>query len=235
MLPLVTTYEEKIKNNNKIIQNFKNNIQDVIDLKNKKSNLTLQEVNERIDMFEKERKKLEEKKLQLNLYLDVYFKDQTRNKTYNELREPFYRIIGNDPIMGKILCEGEEEVLANNQNKIKELQSIVDDLTTKINNFDQKEKEKKEKGIVIDPNLILKRNNLKEQVNTKLNKEQYLMEEIKKNKYSFLDAKEVLKAKIAHLDDIIERELKYARIRTYEEGAYANKDKIYYDDNMDFD
>ena len=235
MLPLVTTYEEKIKNNNKIIQNFKNNIQDVIDLKNKKSNLTLQEVNERIDMFEKERKKLEEKKLQLNLYLDVYFKDQTRDKTYNELREPFYRIIGNDPIMGKILCEGEEEVLANNQNKIKELQSIVDDLTTKINNFDQKEKEKKEKGIVIDPNLILKRNNLKEQVNTKLNKEQYLMEEIKKNKYSFLDAKEVLKAKIAHLDDIIERELKYARIRTYEEGAYANKDKIYYDDNMDYD
>ena len=235
MLPLVTTYEEKIKNNNKIIQNFKNNIQDVIDLKNKKSNLTLQEVNERIDMFEKERKKLEEKKLQLNLYLDVYFKDKNRDKTYNELREPFYRIIGNDPIMGKILCEGEEEVLANNQNKIKELQSIVDDLTTKINNFDQKEKEKKEKGIVIDPNLILKRNNLKEQVNTKLNKEQYLMEEIKKNKYSFLDAKEVLKAKIAHLDDIIERELKYARIRTYEEGAYANKDKIYYDDNMDFD
>ena len=68
MLPLVTTYEEKIKNNNKIIQNFKNNIKDVIDLKNKKSNLTLQEVNERIDMFEKERKKLEEKKLQLNLY-----------------------------------------------------------------------------------------------------------------------------------------------------------------------
>ena len=132
--------------------------------------------------------------------------------------------------MGKILCEGEEEVLANNQNKIKELQSIVDDLTTKINNFDQKEK-----GIVIDPNLILKRNNLKEQVNTNLNKEQYLIEEIKKNKYSFLDAKEVLKAKIAHLDDIIERELKYARIRTYEEGAYANKDKIYYDDNMDFD
>ena len=137
--------------------------------------------------------------------------------------------------MGKILCEGEEEVLANNQNKIKELQSIVDDLTTKINNFDQKEKEKKEKGIVIDPSLLVKRNNLREQINTKINKEKYLMDEIKKNKVSFLNAKEVLKSKIAHLDDIIERELKYARIRTYEEGAYANKDKIYYDDNMDYD
>ncbi len=234
MLPLITTYEEKIKNNNKIIQNFKNNIQEVINLKNKKSNLSLEEVNERIEMFEKERKKLEEKKEQLNLYLDVYLKDN-RSKTYDELQEPFYKIIGTDPIMGKILCEGEEQVLQDNIVKINELHNIVDDLTKKINDFDKREKEKKEKGIVIDPNLLVKRNNLREQINTKINKEKYLMEEIKKNKLSFLDAKEVLKSKIAHLDDIIERELKYARIRTYEEGAYSNNNKVYYDDNMEFE
>ena len=234
MLPLITTYEEKIKNNNKIIQNFKNNIQEVINLKNKKSNLTLEEVNERIEMFEKERKKLEEKKEQLNLYLDVYLKDN-RSKTYDELQEPFYKIIGTDPIMGKILCEGEEQVLKDNIVKINELHSTVDDLTKKINDFDKKEKEKKEKGIVIDPSLLVKRNNLREQINTKINKEKYLMEEIKKNKLSFLDAKEVLKSKIAHLDDIIERELKYARIRTYEEGAYSNNNKVYYDDNMELE
>ena len=234
MLPLITTYEEKIKNNNKIIQNFKNNIQEVINLKNKKSNLTLQEVNERIEMFEKERKKLEEKKEQLNLYLDVYLKDN-RSKTYDELQEPFYRIIGTDPIMGKILCEGEDQVLKDNIVKINELHSTVDDLTKKINDFDKKEKEKKEKGIVIDPSLLVKRNNLREQINTKINKEKYLMDEIKKNKVSFLNAKEVLKSKIAHLDDIIERELKYARIRTYEEGAYSNNNKVYYDDNMELE
>ena len=234
MLPLITTYEEKIKNNNKIIQNFKNNIQEVINLKNKKSNLTLEEVNERIEMFEKERKKLEEKKEQLNLYLDVYLKDN-RSKTYDELQEPFYKIIGTDPIMGKILCEGEEQVLKDNIVKINELHSTVDDLTKKINDFEKKEKEKKEKGIVIDPSLLVKRNNLREQINTKMNKEKYLMEEIKKNKLSFLDAKEVLKSKIAHLDDIIERELKYARIRTYEEGAYSNNNKVYYDDNMELE
>ena len=234
MLPLITTYEEKIKNNNKIIQNFKNNIQEVINLKNKKSNLTLQEVNERIEMFEKERKKLEEKKEQLNLYLDIYLKDN-RSKTYDELQEPFYRIIGTDPIMGKILCEGEDQVLKDNIVKINELHSTVDDLTKKINDFDKREKEKKEKGIVIDPSLLVKRNNLREQINTKINKEKYLMDEIKKNKVSFLNAKEVLKSKIAHLDDIIERELKYARIRTYEEGAYSNNNKVYYDDNMEFE
>ena len=234
MLPLITTYEEKIKNNNKIIQNFKNNIQEVINLKNKKSNLTLQEVNERIEMFEKERKKLEEKKEQLNLYLDIYLKDN-RSKTYDELQEPFYRIIGTDPIMGKILCEGEDQVLKDNIVKINELYSTVDDLTKKINDFDKKEKEKKEKGIVIDPSLLVKRNNLREQINTKINKEKYLMDEIKKNKVSFLNAKEVLKSKIAHLDDIIERELKYARIRTYEEGAYSNNNKVYYDDNMELE
>ena len=112
--------------------------------------------------------KEEEKKEQLNLYLDVYLKDN-RSKTYDELQEPFYKIIGTDPIMGKILCEGEEQVLKDNIVKINELHSTVDDLTKKINDFEKKEKEKKEKGIVIDPSLLVKRNNLREQINTKMN------------------------------------------------------------------
>ena len=54
------------------------------------------------------------------------------------------------------------------------------------------------------------------------NKVKYLLEEIEKNQNAFLDAKEVLKDKIAYFDDMIERELKYARIRKYEEEIWIN-------------
>ena len=41
MLPLLTTYEEKIKANDKLIKNFRENIMDVINLRKQKSSLTL--------------------------------------------------------------------------------------------------------------------------------------------------------------------------------------------------
>ena len=230
MLPLITTYEEKIKNNDKLINNYKNNITDIVDIRKKNSPLSLNEIQERIEIFEKERKKLEEKKLQLNLYLDVYFKkDEKRTKTYDELSDPFYRLIGTDPTMNKIIGESEVEVLAKNQKKIKELEEEAQELSKKITEFEQKEKEKKEKGIVIQPSLVMKRNNLKVQVDTEEKKAKFLLSEIDRNRAVFLNEKEGLKDKIAHYDEIIERELKYARLRKYEDDVSRNPYTAYYD------
>lgn len=232
MLPLITTYQEKIKNNDKIIENYKNNIKDIIDIRNKNSELSLDEINKRIEMFDKERKKLEEKKVQMNLYIEVYFKEHNqKNKTYDELSDPFFRIVGTDPTMNRIIVDSEGEVLENNKKRIKELESQAQLLSKQISDFEQREKEKKEKGIVIEPSLIIKRNNLRDKVESEEKKAKYLIDEMNKNKDAFLSAKEILKDKIAHYDDIIERELKFARLRKYEDDVNYNNAKMYYDYN----
>ena len=118
MLPLLNTYEEKIKNNNKLIQNFRDNIMAII--KSKQSPLNNDELEKKIQLFLKERDILTNKKLQLNLFLDIYLKGKNegdnilnKNKTYKELSQPFYRIIGTDPLMNKIKDESEEEPIRN--------------------------------------------------------------------------------------------------------------------------
>ena len=231
MLPLITTYQEKIKNNDKLINNYKNNIKDIISIRKQNSTLNNEELEKRIVAFEKERKKLEEKKLQLNLFIDVNYKD--KSKTFNELQEPFYKIIGNDPTMNKILNESEITVIQKNNQTIMNMNETIKNLSKKISDFETSEREKKEKGIVIDPGLIVKRNNLKELVNNSENKEKYLLDEISKNKDSFNQAKEMLKDKIAYYDEIIERELKYARLQKYEEDVYNNNQRYYYE-NFDY-
>lgn len=232
MLPLITTYQEKIKNNDKIIENYKNNIKDIIDIRNQNSELSLDEINKRIEMFDKERKKLEEKKVQMNLYIEVYFKEHNKsNKTYDELSDPFFRIVGTDPTMNRIIVDSEGEVLENNKKRIKELEEQAQLLSKQISDFEQREKEKKEKGIVIEPSLIIKRNNLRDKVESEEKKAKFLIDEMNKNKDAFLSAKEILKDKIAHYDDIIERELKFARLRKYEDDVSYNNAKMYYDYN----
>ena len=119
MLPLLQTYEEKMKANDKLIKNFRENIMDVIKLRKQKSNLTIDEIENKIDKFLKERQKLEEKKVQLNLYLDIYMKQKNNaNTTYEEISGPFDRIIGNDPLMNQIKDDGENELLNINNKAI---------------------------------------------------------------------------------------------------------------------
>ena len=230
MLPLLATYEEKIKANNKLIKNFRENILDVINLRKQKSSLTLDELEKKIEKFTKERHQLEEKKIQLNLYLDIYMKEKNNvGITYDEISKPFDRIIGNDPLMNQIKFDGETELLMINNKTIDELNKTITDLSTKISNFDEREKEKKAKGIVIDPSLIAKRNNLRIKVDEELKKENGLKEEFEKNKEAFLNAKEVLKDKIAQLDHAINQELNLAKRRRYEQELNALNQRYFYD------
>ena len=233
MLPLLTTYEEKIKANDKLIKNFRENIMDVINLRKQKSSLTLEELEKKIEKFTKERHKLEEKKVQLNLYLDIYMKEKNNARaTYEEISRPFDRIIGNDPLMNQIKFDGESELLTINKKTISELNKTISELSKKISDFDESEKNKKAKGIIIEPSLILKRNNLKIKVDEELKKEKGLTEEYEKNKEAFLNAKEVLKDRIAQLDSAINQELKYAKKRRYEQELNALNQRYFYDNYM---
>jgi len=233
MLPLLTTYEEKIKANDKLIKNFRENIMDVINLRKQKSSLTLEELEKKIEKFTKERHKLEEKKVQLNLYLDIYMKEKNNaGTTYEEISKPFDRIIGNDPLMNQIKFDGESELLMINNKTIDELNKTINDLSKRISDFEESEKIKKAKGIIIEPSLIIKRNNLKIKVEEELKKEKGLKEEYEKNKEAFLNAKEVLKDKIAQLDSVINEELKFAKRRRYEQELNALNQRYFYENYM---
>ena len=233
MLPLLQNYEEKMKNNNKLIQNYRDNILDVIKLRKQNSSLTIEELEKKIEKFTKERQKLEEKKLQLNLYLDIYMKEKNNaNATYEEISGPFDRIIGNDPLMNQIKYDGENELLNINNRAIEELNNTIKDLSKKISDFEEREKEKKAKGIIIEPSLIMKRNNLKIKVDEELKKEDGLKEEYEKNKEAFLNAKEVLKDRIAQLDSEINKELRLAKRRRYEQELNALNQRYFYDNYM---
>ena len=233
MLPLLQTYEEKIKANNKLIKNFRENILEVIKLRKQKSTLSIEELEHKIEKFTKERNKLEEKKIQLNLYLDIYMKEKNNaNITYDEITEPFERIIGNDPLMNQIKTDGENELLNINNRAIEELNNQIKDLSKKLSDFEEKEKEKKAKGIIIEPSLIMKRNNLKIKVEEELKKENGLIEEGEKNKEAFLNAKEVLKDRIAQIDSAINQELKLAKRRRYEQELNALNQRYFYENYM---
>ena len=233
MLPLLQNYEEKMKNNNKLIQNYRDNILDVIKLRKQNSSLTIEELENKIEKFTKERHKLEEKKVQLNLYLDIYMKEKNNaNATYEEISGPFDRIIGNDPLMNQIKYDGENELLNINNRAIEELNNTIKELSKKISDFEEREKEKKAKGIIIEPSLIMKRNNLKIKVDEELKKEDGLKEEYEKNKEAFLNAKEVLKDRIAQLDSEINKELRLAKRRRYEQELNALNQRYFYDNYM---
>ena len=230
MLPLLQTYEEKIKANNKLIKNFRENILDVINLRKQKSSLTIEEIESKIEKFSKERQKLEEKKAQLNLYLDIYMKEKNNaNTTYEEITSPFERIIGNDPLMNQIKDDGESELLMLNNKAIVELNKQISELSKKLSDFEEKEKEKKAKGIIIEPSLIVKRNNLKIKAEEEIKKENGLKEEYEKNKEAFLNAKAVLQDKIAQIDSAINQELKLAKRRRYEQELNALNQRYFYE------
>ena len=230
MLPLLQTYEEKIKANNKLIKNFRENILDVINLRKQKSSLTIEEIESKIEKFSKERQKLEEKKAQLNLYLDIYMKEKNNaNTTYEEITSPFERIIGNDPLMNQIKDDGESELLMLNNKAIVELNKQISELSKKLSDFEEKEKEKKAKGIIIEPSLLVKRNNLKIKAEEEIKKENGLKEEKEKNKEAFLNAKAVLQDKIAQIDSAINQELKLAKRRRYEQELNALNQRYFYE------
>jgi len=142
MLPLISIYEEKIRTNEKIINNIKESIKNLLE-KNPKT-----DIKEKLHKNYNDKKLLEEKLIQLNLYKDIY--DEDKDIYYN-------RIIGHDPIMNKINKEREEYWIEYYKNKIDELKNVIEGLTRDLNLADKIEKDRVSKNIFIDPNIKFKK------------------------------------------------------------------------------
>jgi hypothetical protein len=193
MLPLITLYQEKIKNNENLIQNLRENVKQLIDKNNLKDGNKAEDIDEKIAQLYKERKKIEEKTLQMNLYTDMFDKEKYdfNNKTkkedvikdYQNPDEPFERIIGNDPLMNGLKEEREKFWLEQFRKKSGELEKEVNNLTMRLEKINNEEKSKKEKYILIDPQIKLKKNEMLTRLDAAQSRETVLVEEVIKNFY----------------------------------------------------
>jgi hypothetical protein len=200
MLPLIAIYDEKIKTNEKILNNLKDSIHRVLG-KNSKIN-----VDEQLRINYQERKLLEEKKMQLNLYKDVYDEESD---------EYYVRLIGSDPVMNKINREREEHWVDYYKNKIKEMNNVIEGLTRDITEMEIKEKEKLSRAIVIDPNLKLKKMDWIAKIEQIEKREAILINEVDSANGYFQQTINKLKERIELANKKIAKEIKFARNYNY--------------------
>jgi hypothetical protein len=215
MLPLITAYEEKIKNREKVIENLNENIKKEIEKNQMNLNgefSNIGEINSMIQKIYKERQMLEEKKLQLNLYNNMY------NNEYSDeiVSNGFLRIIkgGYDPIMNKIIKESETNILKDYNSKILSLNNEINELSLKLNNFNEREKMKAESFILIDPNIIIKKRELSSKIELLDNKEKVLIEELDSSNLYYKTSINSINERIRILDQTISREINLSKYET---------------------
>lgn len=252
MLPLVKMYQEKIKTNEEMINNLKQNIEQLvkkneIEMKEKNkfyNNLisndqgnfiipSIDEMEEKLRKIQIERKLLEEKKNQMNLYYNLYangeenfinfmqdenkqikvITDSSKDKINSYIGTTFKNITGNglDTIMNKIICEGEKELTNQMKTKIHELSIEIDSLSRSLENFEKVEKDKKERDILIDPNINLKRRELEIKLNLIEQREKTLLEEMDSSEIYCKYTINKLKQRIEEMDEIVYKELNLAK------------------------
>jgi hypothetical protein len=167
MLPLITIYQEQTKNSEKII----NNLIDSIKAASKANPDNIENIKEQLRQNYQEQKKLEEKKLQMNLYKDIYGQEE-------EDDEYFSRLIGSDPLMNKLNRDREEHLVVEYQKTILDLNKDIELLTGQINAVDKEHRNLLTQTIVADPHLKYKKMEMMSKVENVENREVVLIEEV---------------------------------------------------------
>lgn len=268
MLPLVKMYQEKIKTNEEMINNLKQNIEQLvkkneIEIKEKNkfyNNLisddqgnfiisSIDEIEEKLRKIQIERKLLEEKKNQMNLYYNLYangdenfinsiqdeneqikvITDSSKDKINSYIGTTFKNITGNglDTIMNKIICEGEKELTKQMKTKFQELGIEIDNLSSRLENFEKVEKDKKERHILIDPNINLKRRELEIKLNLIEQREKTLLEEMDSSEIYCKYTINKLKQRIEEMDEIVYKELNLAKNNYYPIKSRSGTENYY--------
>jgi hypothetical protein len=296
MLPLLKMYKEKIKTNEDMINNLKQNIEQAvkkneIEIKEKNkffNNLisdddgniivpSLDEIEEKLRKIYNERKLLEEKKNQLNLYYNLYgneqgenfenfLQDEENNSNMNSSEDQDYslsknetekikrssssqnkkstykgttfkNISGNglDPIMNKIIYDSEKELTEQMKNKIYELSTEIENLSERIENFNILEKEKKERHILINPNINLKRRELEIKLNSVEQREKVLLEELESSEDYCKYTINKLKQRIEEMEGLIYKELNFAKNNYYPKKSRGREDYINFKNYSSYD
>lgn len=193
MLPLIELYQERVINNNKMIQNYKESIE----AKHKENPENIEEINEKLKNNYMIRKKLEEKTFQMKLYQDLYensdqlkVNDKARlldpdiddkiiiYKDEDLIEEKFFKIIGTDPLMNQLYKEREFTFLRGYKRKKEDLTKEIEELTVRLNSINDKEKKQKESKILLDPSLKIKHGEILQKMETIESREKILTDEV---------------------------------------------------------
>lgn len=223
MLPLISTYQEKIKNNDNIIKNLRENIEVVIKKNNLKEGNRAEDIDEKIKILYKDRKKLDEKKQQMNLYGELYYKndnviesEKQLENLPNTINEPFLRIIGNDPMMNEFLDDREQYLLQLFKNKKENLLKEHEKLSTQLDKIKEDEKYQRENTILLDPSIKIKRKELSGKVENCENREQVLLKELDTSNMFYQETIRKMKNRIILFDKLIEKEMRFGKYNYYD-------------------
>jgi len=215
LLPLISSYEHKIKENEKIISDLKLKINQQLlineeEIKKREPNITTnEEINKRIKFFYDERKRLEEKKIQLQLYNEINeggsnFEDVDDIKKYQ-------KICGNglDSLMNRLLDESVKENFEKMKENIKQLQIEEKELSDMVN-FSIKETDLiiEHDSYVKNQNLIGKKNELCNILESLEQRDRILIDELNSSNMFYRQSILRLKHKIEQTDQYIFSEYK---------------------------
>lgn len=234
MLPLITAYEEKIKNNEKLINNFKENIELQVkkneqELINNNAGYTKEDLEEKIAALYQERKILEEKHIQMNLYQTIFSEDRmkfTDTHEYNQENSEniedkaysnFLRVTGSgmDTIMNQIIQDSERSLIDNYKKRILDLNNDLSILTEKLERIDQREKIQKESHILIDPSIKFKKEEMRMKMHMVENREKALLAELDSSEQYYVYSIKKMRLRLEELDKIIEKEFQLSKNSEY--------------------
>jgi hypothetical protein len=167
MLPLITVYQEQIKNNEKIINNLMESVNTAVQA----SPVRGIDIQEQLRLNYQDRKKLEEKTLQMNLYKDIYTSEE-------DACGYFERLVGSDPVMNKLNREREEHLVVEYQKNIQNLRQEIEDLSKHINRVELENRDSISRSIVVDPYLKHKKMDIVSRLENVEKREEILVDEV---------------------------------------------------------
>lgn len=211
LVPLVAKYIEKTRLNDKIHKNLLNSISEL----NKLNGMNVEETEKRINELYRERRKIEEKTIQMNLHSELFSGDD------RAWEDNFVKLLGNDLMMNNMYNERERYWIDQFRKKKLELEDIVKELSTRLVGIQQDNDMKLQKTIVVDPGLRKRKVELVNKIELAERREQVLMNEIDTSIMYHKSTISKLKDKIEEADKFIDKEVAFAKRNYYKSNNYG--------------
>lgn len=213
LIPLVRKYIEKTKANDEIILSLQNSLEEI----NKTEPNGIIVTEKKLDDLYKQRKMIEEKKIQMDLHQELFSQDDYK------WEENFIKIIGSDLMMNKMFNERERFWIDQFRIKKEELEAIANDLSNQIAKIQKDNDNSLKNRIIIDPGLRKRKVELTQKIDLAEKREKVLMNESDTSVMFYKSTISKLKSKIEEADKIIDREVEFAKRNYYkvnEEDKY---------------
>lgn len=212
LVPLVSKYIEKSKANDSIIHSLHKSLEEI----NKVEPHSLASTEKRLDDLYKQRRRIEEKKLQMDLHQELFSKDD------RSWEDNFIKIIGNDMMMNDMFNERERFWIEQFRKKKIELEGIVKELSQNLAKMQKQNEAEVENTIVIDPGIRRRVAELKSKIEAAEKREQILFHEVDVSVMFNKSTISKLKDKIEEADKYIDKEVQFAKRNYYKMNDYTS-------------